>query len=241
MNTETERQNATGSVPVTGDIRPSLAAHDLPVRGRLLVMGLNYIPLLHAITLAVVILDPWADLRWRVLAALGVLYLLPAAAARTLLMLFPIRSKVLTLGSADFFKWWALLNMQMIFCRLPMLEEAMRIIPALYSAWLRLWGSKVGRLVFWSPGTQVFDRSFLEVGDDVVFGVAVQLIPHLMVRNEAGANEVLLATVKVGSRAVVGGYSLLGPGSEVAPGEATSARLLLHPFTKWRDGRRVKE
>lgn len=221
--------------------QPSLAAHDLSVKQRLLVMALNYVPLCHAGATLGVGLWPWAEARWRFLAALAVLYLLPAIVARIIVKGFPIRARALKLGSADFFKWWALLNLQMIFCRLPILEEAMRIIPAVYSAWLRLWGSKIGRLVFWSPGTRILDRSFLDVGDDVLFGAGVQLIPHLMVRGGEGENEVLLAPVKVGARAVVGGYSLLGPGSEIAADEATSARLLLHPFSKWQEGRRVKE
>lgn len=220
--------------------RRSLAAHSLSVRQRLLVMLLSYIPMFHLILIIAVSLGHWTNICWRVFATLATVYLLPALAARVIVQWFPIRATVLKLGSADFMKWWALLNLQMIFCRLPVLEETMRIIPAVYSAWLRLWGARIGRLVFWSPGTQILDRSFVEVGDDALFGVGVQLIPHVMVRGADGANEVILARVKVGDRAVVGGYSLLGPGSEIAPDEATQARLLLNPFTKWQGGRRFK-
>lgn len=220
--------------------RKSLAAHSLTVRQRLLVMLLHYIPLLHLIAIITAAVWPWPGHGWRAAAILISLYLLPAVAGGVIFRLFPIHATVLPVGSPDFFKWWALLNLQMNFCRLPVLEEIMRIIPLLYSAWLRLWGARVGRMVFWSPGMQILDRSFLEVGDDVLFGAGAQVIPHVMVRNTAGENEVLLAPVKIGARAVVGGYSLLGPGSEVAPGEATDARLLLHPFTKWQGGRRVK-
>ena len=115
------------------------------------------------------------------------------------------------------------------------------MVPAVYSAWLRLWGSKIGRLVFWSPGTQILDRSFLEVGDDVLFGAGVRLNPHVMVRNDSGQNELILAPIKIGARAVVGGYSLLAPGSEIMPDEATHACLLLPPFSKWHNGKRIKQ
>lgn len=222
-------------------MKPSLAAHDLSVKQRLGVIALNYVPLFHCAATLWVGFWPWAPLRWRIPAAIAMLYLFPALAGRVIATGFPIRSGVLKVGSADFFKWWALVNLQMIFNRLPMLEELMRIIPAAYSAWLRLWGSKIGRLVFWAPGTLVLDRSFINVGDDVLFGVGTQILPHLMIRNELGENEVLLASVKVGARAVVGGKSMLGPGSEIAADEATIGRLMLHPFCKWQGGRRVKE
>lgn len=241
MKIEFEEQDAAGMATGSADVGRSIAAHDLSVRQRLLVMALNYIPLFHAAAILVVGLWPWTGVRWRIIAALAVLYVLPALAGRIIVKGFPIRFGILKLGSADFFKWWALLNVQMIFCRLPILEEIMRIVPTVYSAWLRLWGSKIGRLVFWAPGTLIVDRSFVEVGDDVLFGMGVQVVPHLMIRNENGENEVLLAPVKIGHRVVVGGLSLLGPGSEIASDEATGARLLLHPFSKWRGGRRVKE
>lgn len=222
------------------EARRSLAAHDLSVGQRLGVIALNYIPLFHVAMILCIGLLPWAGWRWRIPAAIAMLYVLPALTGRAIAKGFPIRATVLKVGSADFFKWWALVNMQMIFNRLPMLEETMRIIPAAYSAWLRLWGSKIGRLVFWAPGTVVLDRSFVEVGDDVLFGVGTRILPHLMVRNDRGENEVLLATVKIGDRAVVGGMSMLGPGSEIADDEATIGRLMLHPFCKWQGGRRVK-
>jgi hypothetical protein len=220
--------------------RPSLAAHDLSVKQRLGVMALNYVPLFHAVLTLWVGLWPWARAGWRIAAAFIVLFIVPAVIGRVIVKGFPLRSTRLKLGSADFMKWWALLNLQMIFCRLPILEEIMRIVPTAYSNWLRLWGSKVGRLVFWTPGTVVVDRSFVEVGDDVLFGMGVQVVPHLMVRGEDGTNEVLLAAVKIGDRAVVGGLSVLGPGSEIAADESTSARLVLHPFKKWEGGRRNK-
>lgn len=241
MKTDAEEPRAACLRREASRSRPSLAAHDLTVRQRLLVMLINYIPLFHAAALVAVLAVPWAGAGGRIAAALALLYLAPAALGGAIVRLFPIRSTTLALGSADFFKWWTLLNLQMIFGRLPMLEELMRIVPLLYSAWLRLWGSRIGRMVFWSPGTRILDRSFLVIGDDVLFGAGAQLIPHVMVRNDQGRNEVLLAPVKVGDRAVVGGYSLLGPGSEIAADEATSARLLLHPFMKWRDGKRVRE
>jgi hypothetical protein len=74
-------------------------------------------------------------------------------------------------------------------------------------------------------------RTRVDVGDDVLFGAGVELIPHLMTRNERGEMELLLAPIRIGARAVVGGYSLLAAGTEIPPDEATRAHLLSPPFT----------
>jgi hypothetical protein len=172
MNHQPQSDPSTGQE--TAGERRSLAAHSFSVPRRLLVMALSYLPLLHVAGVVCVAIWPWAAMPWRLTAALALLYLLPPLVARLIVRGFPFRSAVIQVGSADFFKWWALLNLQVLFCRLPALEEAMRIVPAAHSAWLRLWGSRIGRLVYWAPGTRILDRSFLDIGDDkALFGASV--------------------------------------------------------------------
>lgn len=208
---------------------------------RLLMLLINYAAFLHLLSVLLVLTWPWTDLKWRCLVGLGLLYFLPPLCARIIKALFPIREGRIQMGSSDFFVWWILFNLQVIFCRLPVLEEALRIIPGFYSVWLRLWGAKVGRLTYWAAGTQILDRSFLRIGDDVVFGAGVRLNPHVMQRNKQGDLELILATVVIGDRATVGGYSLLTAGSEVAPDECTKALLSSPPFSKWENGVRVSK
>ena len=69
---------------------------------------------------------------------------------------------------------------QIVFNRLRLGGSRRRLVPGLYSLWLRIWGSRVGRLVYWSPGLEVLDRSLLDVGDQVVFGIGVRLNPHVL-------------------------------------------------------------
>ncbi|OGV43284.1 MAG: hypothetical protein A2X46_06500 [Lentisphaerae bacterium GWF2_57_35] len=221
--------------------RRSIEAHSLTVKQRLLVMALNAIPFLHALAIGIVACAPWTNWPQRIFMAMAVLYLLPAILARMVIMMFPIQHGAISLGTADFFKWWALLNLQIIFCRFPFFDEFLRLFPSAYSAWLRLWGSKIGRLVYWSPETRILDRSFLHIGDDVIFGAGVKLNPHVMIRNDNGQMELLLAPVKIGDRAIIGGYSLLTAGSEIPSDECSRAYLISPPFTKWQDGRRAKE
>lgn len=115
----------------------------------------------------------------------------------------------------------------------------MRLVPGLYSPWLRLWGARIGRLTYWSAGTLLTDRSFLSIGDDVVFGAGVRLNSHVITKGADGKLELLLAPIKIGDRVVVGGYSLLTAGTELSPDEATRAFLISPPFSVWKAGKRV--
>jgi acetyltransferase-like isoleucine patch superfamily enzyme len=170
-----------------------------------------------------------------------VLYLAPPLAARFIRTVFPIREGHIAVSTPEFLTWWALFNLQVIYCRLPALEECLRLVPGLYSCWLRLWGARVGRLTYWAAGLRVLDRSFLHIGNDVVFGAGVRLNPHVLARNEHNQMELTLATVIIGDRAIIGGYSLLTAGSEVAADECTRAFLVSPPFGKWQDGRRISK
>ncbi|TBR24329.1 hypothetical protein EPO15_04305 [bacterium] len=173
------------------------------------------------------------------LGALGVLYLLPPVAARLLTAACGRPAGRYTTGERAFLVWWVTLSLQTLFLRLPFLEELLRLVPGLYSAWLRLWGSRIGARVYWSAGTVVLDRGYLDIGDGVVFGAGVRLNGHVLAKEE-GRPTLIVDTVRVGAGAAVGGYSLLTAGTEVAPGETLRACLLSPPYSKWEAGRRVK-
>ncbi len=208
---------------------------------RLLMLGFNCLPLLHGLTVGLVVGIAWAPMGWRIASGLAVLYLAPALLARITLLVSPICEGQIRVGSRAFFTWWMLANLQMLFCRLPMLEEIIRMVPGLYSLWLRLWGARIGRLTYWGAGLQILDRSFLRIGDDVVFGAAVRLNPHVLSRNAQGEMELTLASIVVGDRTMVGGYSLLTAGTEIAADESTRACLISPPFSRWKNGSRTNK
>jgi hypothetical protein len=220
--------------------KATLTSTEIRWSGRLLLLFLNCLPAVHILSTVSILLIPFLNWEARLGIALTQLYLLPPLAARLILYIFPILQGRITVGSKQFFSWWTSFQLQVVFCRLPFLEESLRLIPGIYSLWLRLWGSRIGRLTYWSPGTTITDRSFLCVGNDVVFGAGVRLNAHVLTKNKDGKIELLLATLKIGDRVVVGGYSLLTAGAEISSDEATRARLLLPPFSLWRDGKRIK-
>jgi len=204
------------------------------------MLGLNFIPLFHVAIIGVPLLVPYAGLPLRIGVAFALLYLAPPVVARLVLGAAGSPQGRILVGSKDFFVWWLVFQLQMVFCRLTALEEVLRFIPGLYSQWLRLWGSRIGRFTYWSPGTLITDRSFLSIGDDVVFGAGVRLNPHVLAKGRNGELELLLATVRLGDRVQVGGYSLLTAGTEIQDGEITRAFLISPPFSKWKDGKRVR-
>jgi acetyltransferase-like isoleucine patch superfamily enzyme len=101
------------------------------------------------------------------------------------------------------------------------------------------WGARIGRLTYWGAGLRILDRSFLWIGDDVVFGAAVRLNPHVLIRNDKGELELILSAIRIGDKVVIGGYSLLTAGTEIAPDECTRACLISPPFSKWKNGVRI--
>lgn len=197
----------------------------------------NLIPLAHLTAAVAVGVVAGGPRGW--LGAAAVLYLLPPLAARLLTAACGKPAGRYAPTDGAFLVWWATLQLQTLFLRLPFLEELLRLVPGLYSAWLRLWGSRVGGRVYWSAGTVVLDRGYLDVGDGVVFGAGVRLNGHVLAK-EDGRLTLIVDAVRVGAGAAVGGYSLLTAGTEVAPGETLRACLLSPPYSQWEGGRRVK-
>jgi hypothetical protein len=192
---------------------------------------LGFVPLLHV--LAVVAAAVWlpAGPGARVAVALAVLYLLPPLAARAGALVRPLPRGEVDLDDPAFLAWWFCAQWQVVFNRLRVLEEALRLLPGAYSAWLRLWGARVGSLVYWSPGVELLDRGQLEVGDRVVFGVGVRLAGHVLVPSPDGRARLLLGPVKIGPGALVGAYSVLTPGAAVPDGSTSP------PLRLWRPSR----
>jgi hypothetical protein len=201
---------------------------------RVAMLLLNLLPILHGTgAVACFFLPlPWPH---RAAAALAFLYLLPLIPGRLLRESLRAEPATFDIGSPAFLRWWACFQCQVLFLRFPVLEEIIRLIPGLYSLWLRCWGSRIGKLTYWAPQTIILDRGFMDVGDLVVFGAGVRLNPHVM------ENELKLAPIRIGDGAMIGGYSLLTAGTEIADGERTRAFLISPPFSIWKDGKRIRD
>lgn len=225
--------------PAPSDTRVSPEAPRTPIAVGAALLCINAIPLLHGLSLLTVLLVPWGTVPQRVAVALATLYLLPPLLARWLRRVFPLREGLIYPATRSFLVWLALLNLQVLFCRLPFLDELLRLVPGLYSAWLRLWGARIGRLTYWAAGTTILERPFLNVGDNVIFGAGVRLNAHVLAKDDQGRTVLYFGAITIGDRAVIGGYSLLTAGVEIAAEEETMGFLRARPFTYWKNGRRA--
>jgi hypothetical protein len=227
--------------PAAAEPLPRAQALDLPARARLGMVALGFIPALHLI----------AALVPSLLAATGrtapraawltpaILFLVPPLVVRVSTWWRPLATGRLEPGSGDFLHWWFTAQWQVVFTRLPVLEEIIRMIPGLYSMWLRLWGARVGALVYWSPGVVVLDRPLVRIGKQVIFGVGARLNPHVLAPDGPRRMALYLSPITIGDDTLVGGYSLLLPGCEIAAGEVTPPFRTIHAFSRFANGRRV--
>jgi hypothetical protein len=123
--------------------------------------------------------------------------------------------------------WWGSQQFQILYALIPQLEILLRLVPGAYSAWLRLWGSKIGHGVFWAPVLDVIDRSLLDIGNGVFFGHRVSLCGHTVLP-KAGRQMLFVARVRVGDGAFISGACALGLGARVAAGEFVPLESILY-------------
>lgn len=159
----------------------------------------------------------WAVSFRSVLGVLALVYAVPPLCHRVLTAFLPLKPGVYDLRRREFNVWWAAHQLQSLYVAVPALEALLRLVPGLYSAWLRLWGSDIGRGVYWTPRMEVLDRALLCVGDGVVFGHKVELYGHT-VMPKGGRLALYVNRVSVGDGAFVGAGSRLAPGVRVEPG-----------------------
>jgi hypothetical protein len=155
-------------------------------------------------------------------ALVAVLYLFPVAVYRLHALAFPLREGGSHLVGTGYSPWYGSHQIQVVYIAFPGLERALRLVPGLYSAWLRLWGSRIGRSVYWTPQVDVVDRGLLEIGDRVVMGHRSGIISHV-IRPTKENLLLYVRRVRVGDGALVGAGSYLAAGVVVEPGALVPA------------------
>ncbi|MCX6953884.1 MAG: hypothetical protein NTV51_17175 [Verrucomicrobia bacterium] len=120
-------------------VRAILQATSFSAGEKFLLLGLNAWPLVHALgAVAGAGLLP-GSVGLRVAAVLVWLLVVPPLLGR-LVLARGLPAGDFPVPSPTFFRWWATWQLQSLFNRLPWIEETLRLVPALYSGWLRLWG-----------------------------------------------------------------------------------------------------
>ena len=203
---------------------------------RILFLVFNYIPFFLCCGTGFTIWKFHNNLALMFGIILGIIYVIPPLITRIALLLFPLKEDEYELLSKNYYVWWLTFCCQIIYLRFPILEEILRVIPGLYSIWLRVfWGAKIGKFTFWAPGTRILDRPFLVVGDNVVFAADTRINAHVQTDEK-----LLLSPIIIEDNVVVGAYSLLTSGTVLKANQNSKAFLISPPFTVWQDGNRIR-
>jgi len=171
------------------------------------------------------------------LFTLAWIYLVPPALCRLTLAAFGHPRGTLPPEHPQFALWWFLTQLQILYNRLPWLEELLRLMPGLYNLWLRLWGARISLTAYWSPEAVVADRYLLDVGPRVVLGGRARIGGHVMLTEPDGTLRLIVAPVRIDAGAMVGMNAAVGPGCHVHANETVPAGRMLKPFTTRQGGK----
>lgn len=199
-------------------------------------LALNYVPLLHVASGFAVGFATLSTAGTRLACLALWLYLLPPVVSRITLAAFGRPTGRATLQTRDYRVWWFLTQWQMVFNRLPWLEEVLRLVPGLYPLWIGLWGGRLSQFAYVSPGVRITDRYLVDVGRGAILGMKCTLAGHIAVRDDSGSFVVLIGTPTVEAEAIVGGEAGLGPGATLRAGHMLPAGRRVAPFGEWPRG-----
>ncbi len=199
-------------------------------------LALNYVPLLHVASGLALALSACSSWTARSSFLVLWLYLLPPLVSRLTLLAFGRPAGHANMQSRAYRVWWFLTQWQMVFNRLPWLEELLRLVPGLYPLWIGLWGGRLSQFAFVSPGVLITDRYLVDVGRGAVLGMKCTLAGHIAVRDDSGRFLVLIGTPTVEAEAIVGGEAGVGPGATVRAGQMLPAGRRVAPYGEWPRG-----
>jgi hypothetical protein len=160
-----------------------------------------------------------------------VLYLLPVLTFRLHDYFFPLIEENTIFPSGKYPAWWGSLYIQRIYLSIPLLENILRMIPGVYSFWLRLWGSKVGKNVFYATSMEISDRSLLDIGDFVIFGNKSGYYSHVLSPTKDGRMLLMIKKITIGNNVFIGAWSTVGPGINIPDGTKVPLKSNLYRQT----------
>jgi hypothetical protein len=155
------------------------------------------------------------------------IYVLPLLFFRLHNLFLPLTEGFFDIAAKKYSVWWASYQFQFVFIAMPVFEAPLHLIPGAYSMWLRLWGSKIGKNVLWTPRVEVVDRGLLEIGSHVVVGHLVAFCSHAITPRK-GKMTLMVKKITIGEGSFVGADSQFGPGANVSAGEMVKVKSAIY-------------
>ena len=156
------------------------------------------------------------------------LYGFPLLCHRMHNRIYPLTEGVSYLRDEQYSPWWGAHQIQSIYIAFPILETVLRLIPGVFSAWLRLWGAQVGKQVYWGSIGEISDRELLRVGDNALIGHRVGFYAHI-IKPKRDNLLLYVKAIEIGENAFVGSGSYIGAGVVVTPNAYLESGSEIHP------------
>ena len=172
--------------------------------------------------------DSWGSGLLRFGCLLSALYGLPVMAHRLHARVYPLVEGVSYLKGEQYSPWWGTHQLQSIYIAFPLLESVLRLVPGVFSGWLRLWGAQIGRQVYWGSIGEIADRGLLKVGDRALIGHRTGLYAHI-IKPKRDNLLLYVKAIEIGNDAFVGSGSYLGAGVVVTEGAYLESGSEIHP------------
>lgn len=132
-------------------------------------------------------------------------------------LIFPTKNGFYPLDQKVYCPWWGDHQFQKLFNLFPALERVLSLIPKAYPFWLRLWGAKIGRGVYFTGRIEILDRPGLIIGDGVILGYEVAITSHCI--SKMNKKLVLYYNPpQLGKGAFIGACAKIPPGAVIASG-----------------------
>jgi len=161
------------------------------------------------------------------------IYLFPLILFRLHSLFFKIDEGEYDLSKKVYNPWWTTHMLQYPFIALPFLEALLHFFPGLYSLWLRAWGSKIGKKIFWTPRTEILDRNLVDIGDHTIIGHLTIMVSHL-VETRSGVPKLVIKKVRIGEKCLISADAQLGPGAEVPSRTQLKPKTRLYWKGEWK-------
>jgi hypothetical protein len=110
--------------------------------------------------------------------------------------------------------WFVAYQLQQLYNSFAFFEKILKIIPGMFSLWLRFWGSNVGEKINWTPGSKIVDRTHLTIGSRVLIGNECYISAHIIKKSD---NKYLLyiKQVEIGDDVVLALQVIVSPGVKI--------------------------
>ncbi len=168
---------------------------------------------------------------------LQVTYLMPIFIWRIVVYFYPIDEGFASIGKkAKGGNLWLISNqLQFFYNGFSLPEVVLKMIPGAYSAWLRMWGSKIGKKITWTPNSTIVDRPYLVIGDRCLIGGESYISAHAIKKNE-GAYTLYVKKVLIEDDCVISYHVTISPGVKMGKKSFVAAGGVLNPNVSLEEG-----